>query len=61
MGVHAYEVWNEPNIVNFWAPGPDPARYTQLLKLAYPAITAARRERNSRQRRSLALRSVRSS
>lgn len=41
MGVHAYEVWNEPNIVNFWAPGPDPARYTQLLKLAYPAIKGA--------------------
>ena len=41
MGVHAYEVWNEPNIVNFWAPGPDPARYTQMLKLAYPAIKAA--------------------
>jgi hypothetical protein len=41
MGVHAYEVWNEPNIVNFWSPGPDPARYTQLLKLAYPAIKAA--------------------
>jgi hypothetical protein len=41
MGVHAYEVWNEPNIVNFWAPGPDPVRYTQLLKLAYSAIKSA--------------------
>jgi hypothetical protein len=41
MGVHAYEVWNEPNIVSFWAPGPDPARYTQLLKLAYQAIKAS--------------------
>lgn len=41
MGVHAYEVWNEPNIVNFWAPAPDPARYTQMLKLAYPAIKGA--------------------
>lgn len=41
MGVHAYEVWNEPNIVNFWAPGPDPARYTQMLKLAYTAIKSA--------------------
>jgi hypothetical protein len=38
LGVHAYEVWNEPNIANFWAPGPDPARYTQMLKLAYTAI-----------------------
>jgi polysaccharide biosynthesis protein PslG len=40
MGVHAYEIWNEPNIVNFWAPGPNPARYTQMLKLAYSAIKA---------------------
>jgi polysaccharide biosynthesis protein PslG len=38
MGVHAYEVWNEPNIAAFWAPAPDPVRYAQLLKLAYPAI-----------------------
>ncbi len=41
MGVHTYEIWNEPNIVNFWAPGPDPARYTQMLKLAYQAAKAA--------------------
>ena len=38
QGVHTYEVWNEPNIVNFWAPGPDAARYTQMLRLAYTAI-----------------------
>jgi polysaccharide biosynthesis protein PslG len=38
MGVHAYEIWNEPNIARFWAPGPDPARYTRLLKLAHAAI-----------------------
>jgi hypothetical protein len=37
-GVHAYEVWNEPNISPFWATGPDPARYTRLLKQAYAAI-----------------------
>jgi polysaccharide biosynthesis protein PslG len=37
-GVHAYEVWNEPNISGFWATGPDPARYTELLKQAYAAI-----------------------
>jgi polysaccharide biosynthesis protein PslG len=37
-GVHAYEIWNEPNISAFWAPGPDPAKYTQMLKLAYAAI-----------------------
>ncbi len=37
-GVHAYEIWNEPNISGFWTTGPDPARYTQLLKQAYAAI-----------------------
>ena len=42
-GVHAYEVWNEPNIADFWWPGPDPARYTQLLKQAYVAIKRADR------------------
>lgn len=30
MGVHTWEVWNEPNI-GFWAPHPDPAAYTTLL------------------------------
>jgi polysaccharide biosynthesis protein PslG len=40
-GVRAYEIWNEPNNSSFWAPGPDPARYAQLLRLAYPAIKGA--------------------
>jgi hypothetical protein len=39
--VSAYEVWNEPNAVTFWYPGPDPAAYTELLQAAYPAIKAA--------------------
>ena len=41
MGVHAYEVWNEPNSPSFWAPRPDVAAYTEVLKAAYPAIKAA--------------------
>jgi len=41
MGVHTYEVWNEPNIVAFWTPAPDVADYTELLKAAYPAIKGA--------------------
>ncbi|TMK70532.1 MAG: hypothetical protein E6G50_08390 [Actinobacteria bacterium] len=41
LGVHDYEIWNEPNIASFWYPGPDPARYTQMLKLSYTAIKAA--------------------
>jgi hypothetical protein len=40
-GVHSYEIWNEPNIAGFWAPGPDPARYTQLLVRAFRAIKRA--------------------
>jgi polysaccharide biosynthesis protein PslG len=42
-GVHAYEIWNEPNIAGFWAGGPDPARYTQLLQASYRAIKRADR------------------
>lgn len=40
LGVHHYEVWNEPNIPNFWT-DPDVAAYTEMLKAAYPAIKAA--------------------
>jgi hypothetical protein len=42
-GVRAFEIWNEPNIADFWSPGPDPARYTQLLRQAYVAIKRADR------------------
>jgi hypothetical protein len=41
LGVHAYEIWNEPNIVDFWQPKPDVASYTTLLKAAYTSITQA--------------------
>jgi hypothetical protein len=41
MGVHAWEIWNEPNLSRFWAPKADPAAYAALLKLAYPAIKSA--------------------
>jgi hypothetical protein len=36
-GVHAYEIWNEPN-TGFWSPAPDPVAYTRLLRLADAAI-----------------------
>ncbi|MFC7673140.1 Ig-like domain-containing protein [Mycolicibacterium sp. GCM10028919] len=39
--VTAWEVWNEPNAIMFWQPGPNAAQYTELLKAAYPAIKAA--------------------
>ena len=41
LGVHAYEVWNEPNTSNFWPSGPNAADYATLLAAAYPAIKAA--------------------
>lgn len=37
-GVKYFEIWNEPNINNFWVPAPDPAAYTADLKAAYSAI-----------------------
>lgn len=40
-GVHAYEVWNEPNYSRFWPSGPSAADYVTMLKAAYPAIKAA--------------------
>ena len=36
------EVWNEPNFGGFWRGGIDPARYTELLELAYDAIKRVR-------------------
>ena len=39
--VEAWEVWNEPNIDRFWPTGPNAAKYTELLKAAYPAIKSA--------------------
>jgi hypothetical protein len=41
LGVHAYEIWNEPNSPAFWQPAPSPAAYAALLKAAYPAVKAA--------------------
>ncbi|MFJ1704444.1 cellulase family glycosylhydrolase [Kitasatospora sp. NPDC088346] len=40
LGIHTWEIWNEPNIP-FWAPKPDPAAYTELLKATSKAIRGA--------------------
>jgi polysaccharide biosynthesis protein PslG len=38
-GVQCWEIWNEPNIPNFWQPGkPDPAAYLDLVKLTAPVL-----------------------
>jgi polysaccharide biosynthesis protein PslG len=41
LGVHVYEIWNEPNHASFWPSGPNPAEYVQMLRATYPAIKAA--------------------
>jgi polysaccharide biosynthesis protein PslG len=38
--VDAYEIWNEPDIAAFWNGGPNPARYTAMLKASYVAVKA---------------------
>jgi hypothetical protein len=38
--VAGYEVWNEPDENVFWHPGPDPVKYTAMLKAAYAGIKA---------------------
>lgn len=40
MGVHTYEVWNEPNVSRFWPSGPNAVQYTALLAAGYKAIKA---------------------
>ncbi|MBN1402759.1 MAG: cellulase family glycosylhydrolase, partial [Anaerolineae bacterium] len=40
--IHAYEVWNEPNLAREWGGQvPDPTGYVQMLKTCYGAIKAA--------------------
>ncbi|MCI0394795.1 MAG: hypothetical protein L0332_20965 [Chloroflexi bacterium] len=40
--IGAYQVWNEPNLNREWGDRPpDPAEYTELLKVCYQAIKAA--------------------
>ena len=38
LGVHTWEIWNEPNINRFWQPAPDAAAYAKLLTAAYASI-----------------------
>lgn len=40
LGVRYWEIWNEPNHVQFWGPRPDPAAYTELLRRASLALDA---------------------
>jgi hypothetical protein len=39
--IAAWELWNEPNISQFWRPRPDPVAYGRLLRPAATALRAA--------------------
>ncbi len=40
--IHAYQVWNEPNLSREWGDqSPNPAEYTALLKVCYEGIKSA--------------------
>lgn len=36
-----WSLWNEPNILPFWSPQPDPARYAQMMKAVRAAVRRA--------------------
>ena len=40
MGIHTWEIWNEPNTVGFWQPTPNVAQYIHLLSVTSSAIRA---------------------
>lgn len=42
-GVKYFEIWNEPNIVRFWKPRPNPDFYARMLEDSYRAIKAVDR------------------
>ncbi len=39
--IDAYEIWNEPNLDQFWAPTPSTRDYTALLRAVYPVLKQA--------------------
>lgn len=40
--IEAYQIWNEPNLAREWGNRPpNPAEYTELLKIGYQAVKAA--------------------
>lgn len=39
--ISAYELWNEPNLTQFWLPSPSPTEYAELLQAGYTAAKDA--------------------
>ena len=40
LGIHTWEIWNEPNVVGFWQPAPNVAQYVNLVSVTSKAIKA---------------------
>ncbi len=40
LGIHVWEIWNEPNLFGSWPPAPDAIAYARLLIAASAAIRA---------------------
>lgn len=40
MGIHTYEIWNEPNLASNWGPQASGTQYAALLIQAYKAVKA---------------------
>lgn len=38
LPIHAWQIWNEPNLKKYFAPKPSPGQYARLLQISYPAI-----------------------
>ena len=38
LPVHSWQIWNEPNLTKYFAPGPSPTRYAKLLKVSHDTI-----------------------
>jgi hypothetical protein len=38
LPVQTWQIWNEPNLSHFWAPGPEPRRYAKLVRISHDAI-----------------------
>jgi hypothetical protein len=40
LPIRSWQVWNEPNLPQYWPAGPNPAAYAAMLKQVHPAIKA---------------------
>jgi hypothetical protein len=38
LPIQSWEIWNEPNLKGYFAPGPSPGEYARLLKLSHDAV-----------------------